>query len=222
MSDRFADSTLAYQGHGHRLGADRIGDLQRAAGATERLLELLAIPPEIRAPAQPTALPEPARGEVAFDNVFFHYPSRPDHAALVDFSLVAQPGEKIALVGPSGAGKSTVFQLLLRFYDPQSGSVKLDGVDLREADPAEVRARIGLVPQDPVMFAADADPRIAWSSSSEPSVSAVHIPLIESVPSASPRMYAFEESENEVTSAVSLVSVTSVLLKYGLITNSSR
>ncbi len=124
-----------------------IGDLQRAAGATERLLELLAIPPEIRAPAHPTVLPEPARGEVAFDNVTFHYPSRPDHAALDDFTLVARPGEKIAFVGPSGAGKSTVFQLLLRFYDPAAGAIRLDNVDLREADPAMVRVRIGLVPQ---------------------------------------------------------------------------
>jgi len=145
-----------------------IGDLQRAAGATERLLELLAIPPEIRAPAQPTALPEPARGEVAFDNVFFHYPSRPDHAALVDFSLVAQPGEKIALVGPSGAGKSTVFQLLLRFYDPAAGAVRLDNVDLREADPAMARARIGLVPQEPVIFAADAWENIAYGRPDAP------------------------------------------------------
>jgi len=139
-----------------------IGDLQRAAGATERLLELLAVPPEIRAPAYPIPMPEPVRGEVAFGNVTFHYPSRPRDAALEDFTLVARPGEKIALVGPSGAGKSTVFQLLLRFYDPAAGAVRLDGVDLREADPAMVRARIGLVPQEPVIFAADAWENIAY------------------------------------------------------------
>ena len=139
-----------------------IGDLQRAAGATERLLELLAVPPEISAPEHPTPMPEPVRGEVAFDNVTFHYPSRPEDAALEDFSLVARPGEKIALVGPSGAGKSTVFQLLLRFYDPAAGAVRLDDVDLREADPALVRARIGLVPQEPVIFAADAWENIAY------------------------------------------------------------
>jgi ATP-binding cassette subfamily B protein len=139
-----------------------IGDLQRAAGATERLLELLAVPPEISAPEHSTPMPEPVRGEVAFDNVTFHYPSRPEDAALENFSLVARPGEKIALVGPSGAGKSTVFQLLLRFYDPAAGAVRLDDVDLREADPAMVRARIGLVPQEPVIFAADAWENIAY------------------------------------------------------------
>jgi ATP-binding cassette subfamily B protein len=139
-----------------------IGDLQRAAGATERLLELLAVPTEIGAPANPTPLPDPARGEVAFENVTFHYPSRPEQPALHAFSLSVNPGEKIALVGPSGAGKSTVFQLLMRFYDPTSGTVRLDGVDLRETDPAAVRARIGLVPQEPVIFAANAWENIAY------------------------------------------------------------
>ena len=130
-----------------------VGDLQRAAGATERLFELLAVEPEIATPAQPVALPSPSRGEVALDAVTFHYPSRPDANALDDFSLSVKRGERVALVGPSGAGKTTVFQLLLRFYDPQSGTVRVDGVDVRDADPAELRRRIALVPQDPVIFA---------------------------------------------------------------------
>ena len=132
------------------------GELQRAAGATERLFDLLDTVPEIRAPANPRALPEPPQGALSFRDVRFHYPSRPDWAALEDFSLEIEPGETVALVGPSGAGKSTVFQLLLRFYDPQAGTVALDGVDIREADPVEVRRRLGIVSQDPVVFSADA------------------------------------------------------------------
>ncbi|MDW5534804.1 MULTISPECIES: ABC transporter transmembrane domain-containing protein [Azospirillum] len=133
-----------------------IGDLQRAAGATERLFSLLAVESEIRAPAVPKSLPSPAAGALSFDDVRFHYPSRPDWAALEGFSLDVKPGERVALVGPSGAGKSTVFQLLLRYYDPQAGSVRLDGVDVRDADPVAVRRRLGLVAQDPVVFSADA------------------------------------------------------------------
>jgi ATP-binding cassette subfamily B protein len=129
------------------------GDLQRAAGATERLFELLTVAPEIRAPAHPVALPVPARGTVAFDNVTFRYPSRPDAPALDAFSLAVRAGESVALVGPSGAGKTTVFQLLLRFYDPQEGSVRVDGVDVRTADPQLLRGRLAVVPQDPVIFA---------------------------------------------------------------------
>ncbi len=131
-----------------------IGDLQRAAGATERLMELLATEPAIRAPANPQALPDPPRGEVRFERVSFHYPSRRDAAALSDFSLAVSRGEKVALVGPSGAGKSTVFQLLLRYYDPDAGAITLDGVELKKADPKSARGRIALVPQDPVIFAA--------------------------------------------------------------------
>ena len=131
-----------------------IGDLQRAAGATERLFELLAIEPDIRAPAHPVALPLPARGTVAFDGVTFTYPSRPDTPALAGLSLAVEAGERVALVGPSGVGKTTVFALLLRFYDPQAGSVRIDGVDLKAADPRDARRRLAVVPQDPVIFAA--------------------------------------------------------------------
>ena len=133
-----------------------MGDLARAAGATERLFELLATRSPIAAPADPVPMPVPPRGAVRFEEVVFHYPSRPDLAALNGLSFTVEPGETVALVGPSGAGKSTVFQLLLRFYDPRSGRILIDGVDVRAADPAAVRARIGLVPQDPVIFSTDA------------------------------------------------------------------
>ena len=135
------------------------GDVQRAAGATERLMELLAAQPEIDVPLQPQTLPPPTpgqTGEIRMEHVVFHYPSRPDHAALTDFSLHVRAGETVAVVGPSGAGKTTLFQLLLRFYDPASGRIVLDGVDIADADPVAVRARIGIVPQDTVVFSADA------------------------------------------------------------------
>ena len=131
------------------------GDLQRAAGATERLMELLATKSNIAAPAAPADMPEPARGAVRLEDVTFRYPTRPEITALNAFSLSVAPGERIALVGPSGAGKTTVFQLLLRFYDPHVGRVSIDDIDLRDALPESVRARIGLVPQDPVIFADD-------------------------------------------------------------------
>jgi len=130
--------------------------MQRAAGAADRLTELLAERPAIAAPAEPTRFPPGARGEVAFQNVSFRYPSRPDAAALDGLNFVVRPGETVALVGPSGAGKSTVFQLLLRFYDAQEGRVVVDGVDVRAADPAALRARLAVVPQDPVIFSANA------------------------------------------------------------------
>jgi ATP-binding cassette subfamily B protein len=129
------------------------GDLQRAAGATERLLELLEARPDVAVPPAPTPLPEQPRGEIAFEAVNFRYPSRPDTPALDAFSLTVAPGESVALVGPSGAGKTTVFQLLLRFYDPQSGRLLLDGVPLAAADPLAVRRCIALVPQEAVIFA---------------------------------------------------------------------
>ncbi len=131
-----------------------IGDLQRGAGAAERLLEILGTLPQVSAPPLPIPLPEPPVGRVTLERVTFFYPTRPATAALDDFSLDVNPGEKLALVGPSGAGKSTVFQLLLRFYDPTAGAVRLDGVDLRLADPAAVRSRIAIVPQEPAIFAA--------------------------------------------------------------------
>jgi ATP-binding cassette subfamily B protein len=133
-----------------------MGDLQRAAGAAERLMDLLATETAIVAPAAPAVLPQPAEGAIRFERVTFRYPARPDRAALNAFDLAVAPGERVALVGPSGAGKTTVFQLLLRFYDPQDGVVSLDGVGLKRADPAEIRARIGLVPQEPMIFSADA------------------------------------------------------------------
>ncbi|MDA0341971.1 MAG: ABC transporter transmembrane domain-containing protein, partial [Proteobacteria bacterium] len=139
-----------------------LGDLQRAAGAMDRLTGLLSTRAEISAPANPVALPVPAEGRIAFDAVTFHYPSRPDQAALEALTLTVEPGETVALVGPSGAGKTTVFQLLLRFYDPTSGVLRLDGVPLLDADPAEVRARIGLVPQDAVIFSADVSENIRF------------------------------------------------------------
>ena len=130
------------------------GELQRAAGATERLMELLDTPADIAAPANPLPLPDPSQATVALEQVTFAYPSRSNDPALHALSLRVTAGERVALVGPSGAGKTTVFQLLLRFYDPQSGRVLLDGVDLKRADPHAVRQRFAVVPQEPVIFAA--------------------------------------------------------------------
>jgi ATP-binding cassette subfamily B protein len=138
-----------------------VGDLQRAAGAAERLIELLGTAPGIAAPPQPVALP-PARGEVSCENVSFRYPTRRESKALDEFSLAVRAGETVALVGPSGAGKTTVFQLLLRFYDPDDGMIRFDGVGLRDADPAALRARIGLVPQEPVIFSGSAIDNIRY------------------------------------------------------------
>ena len=132
------------------------GDLLRGAGAAGRLAELLSEEPGIAAPENPIALPLPSRGQIAFDNVTFSYPTRLDTRALSNFSLTVSPGETVAVVGPSGAGKSTLFQLAQRFYDPQGGSVRIDGVALTSADPAEIRKRMALVPQETVLFAASA------------------------------------------------------------------
>jgi ATP-binding cassette subfamily B protein len=128
------------------------GDLQRAAGASERLMELLHTKPAIAPPLSPRPPASPARGAIAFEHVTFHYPSRPDTAALKDFSLAVTPGETVALVGPSGAGKSTVFQLLLRFFASQQGRIHFDGVDIAELDPVALRRHIAVVAQDPVIF----------------------------------------------------------------------
>ncbi len=141
-----------------------IADLQRAAGATERLIEILQCQPDIESPKRPRSLPNPVRGAVRFEKVVFRYPTRPTWAALEEVSFAVKPGETVALVGPSGAGKSTVFQLLLRFYDPQAGTIRLDGVDLREADLAAARACLGLVPQEPVIFAATASENIRYGA----------------------------------------------------------
>ena len=128
------------------------GDVQRAAGATERLMELLHEVPAIRAPARPLSLPAKPGGAVRFDNVTFHYPTRPDFKALNGFSLEVKSGEAVALVGPSGAGKSTVFQLMLRFFDAQSGRIAFDGVDITQLDPLALRRNIAVVSQEPVIF----------------------------------------------------------------------
>jgi len=128
------------------------GDVQKAAGAMERIDELMRAEPAIAAPANPSVLPSPARGEVSMSGVDFAYPGRPDLTALKGFSLTVRPGETVALVGPSGAGKSTVFRLLLRFYDPQGGMVTVDGVDVRKADPVEVRSRYAWVSQEAPLF----------------------------------------------------------------------
>jgi ATP-binding cassette subfamily B protein len=128
-------------------------EIQRAGGAIERIVELLDAPAEIAAPANAVALPVPARGELVFEQVSFRYPARDNVSALADFTLAVRPGETVALVGPSGAGKTTVFQLALRFRDPNSGLIRLDGVPLRDADPKAIRERIGIVPQDTVVFA---------------------------------------------------------------------
>jgi ATP-binding cassette subfamily B protein len=138
------------------------GDVQRAAGAMERLVELESTPPAIQAPALPVELPRPHRGRIQFDNVTFRYPSRLESKALDDFRVTIEPGETIAFVGPSGAGKSTTFQLLLRFYDPASGRVLIDGVDVAHARPEDVRRMIGLVPQDTVLFGATARENIRY------------------------------------------------------------
>jgi ATP-binding cassette subfamily B protein len=132
------------------------GDVQKASGAMERISELLNSRPGIAAPEKPQTLPVPAQGAIAFKDVVFSYPGRPDLPALNGFDLTVRPGETVALVGPSGAGKSTVLRLLLRFYDPQGGAVTLDGVDLRDADPAQVRERMALVAQDSPLFSGSA------------------------------------------------------------------
>jgi len=146
------------------------GDLLRAAGAASRLDELMHEKPTIAPPAKPQALPVPARGSLSFRNVTFRYPTRPETAALVDFTLEIEPGETVAIVGPSGAGKSTIFQLAERFYDPQAGTIRLDGIPLTAADPADIRERMAFVPQDGVLFSADARDNLRyghWTASDD-------------------------------------------------------
>ncbi|HEY9451336.1 MAG TPA: ABC transporter transmembrane domain-containing protein, partial [Bradyrhizobium sp.] len=138
------------------------GEVSAASGAAERLFEILRVKSQITAPPKPVALPVPARGDVGFENVSFAYPARPDVMAIDNVSLSVRAGEKVAIVGPSGAGKSTLFHLLLRFYDPARGTISLDGVPVRSADPVDVRSRIALVPQDSVVFAASARENIRF------------------------------------------------------------
>ncbi|RWA64855.1 ABC transporter transmembrane domain-containing protein [Mesorhizobium sp.] len=138
------------------------GELAQAAGAAERLTEILAEKPAIQPPADPRPLPAKAKGAISFDDVSFSYPARPDRAAVHGLSFQVKPGETVAIVGPSGAGKSTVFSLILRFYDPETGRIVIDGVDLREADPAAIRQRIAIVPQDVTIFAASARDNIGF------------------------------------------------------------
>jgi len=140
-----------------------IGDLQRAAGATERLMGLLAVRPDLPAAAQPLTLPVPPRGEISLTGVSFSYPSRLDTPALDAVDLLVRRGERVAVVGPSGAGKSTLFQLLLRFYDVSGGSIRVDGIDVRAVDPRELRRRFALVPQDPVIFAASVAENVRYA-----------------------------------------------------------
>ncbi|UDL87822.1 ATP-binding cassette domain-containing protein [Mesorhizobium sp. PAMC28654] len=138
------------------------GEMAQAAGAAERLTEILAEKPAIQSPADPKPLPAVVKGAISFDDVSFSYPARPDRAAVHGLSFSVKPGETVAIVGPSGAGKSTVFSLILRFYDPETGKIMIDGVDVRDADPAAVRERIAIVPQDVTIFAASARDNIGF------------------------------------------------------------
>ena len=142
--------------------SENIGDLQRAAGAAERLAELRAEPPVIAEPARPKTLPRPVKGAVSFDDVCFRYPTRPEQLALDRLRLDVAPGETVAIVGPSGAGKTTVFNLLLRFYDPESGAIRVDGVDVRDLRFADLRGVLAIVPQEPVLFTASVADNIRY------------------------------------------------------------
>lgn len=138
------------------------GDMQRAAGAAERLVELLTTESDIKAPDEPREIEGPAKGAIEFSDVAFRYPTRDNKAVLQGFNLKIQPGEKVAIVGPSGAGKSTIFQLLLRFYDPARGSIRLDGIDLSDLSPQDLRRQFAIVPQDPVMFSGTLETNVAY------------------------------------------------------------
>ena len=153
--------------------SETIGDLQRAAGAAERLAELGAEPPAIVEAVHPKLLPKPVQGSVRFEEVSFRYPTRPDSLALDRFELAVAPGETVAIVGPSGAGKTTVFNLLLRFYDPESGTIRIDGVDIRDLSFASLRGTLAIVPQEPVLFTASVTENIRYGRP-DASEAAVH------------------------------------------------
>ena len=178
------------------------GDLQLASGAAERLFELLAIEPSIACPENPIPLPTPAQGRVEFQNVDFRYPTRQEVVALNDFSFVAAAGETVAIVGPSGAGKSTVLRLLLRFYDPIGGQIKVDGVDVREADPRDVRQRLAIVPQESAIFTQSLRENIRYGrpEASDAEVErAAEVALVDEFAQNLPRGYDTLLGENGMT-----------------------
>lgn len=178
------------------------GELQLAAGAAERLFEILGVQPEIEAPANPVPLPEPARGEVVFENVEFSYPTRPSIRSLRDFSFSVRSGEMVAIVGPSGAGKSTVLRLLMRFYDPRAGRILLDGVDLRHACPRDIRSRLAIVPQETAIFTESLRENIRYGrpDATDADVeSAAEAALVGEFVRALPEGYATRLGENGMT-----------------------
>jgi ATP-binding cassette subfamily B protein len=178
------------------------GDLQLAAGAAERLFELLEIEPSIKAPVDPVLLPQPSRGSVAFEQVEFAYPTRQEITALHDFCFSATAGETIAIVGPSGAGKSTVLRLLMRFYDPQSGRVLIDGIDLRDADPRAVRSRMAIVPQETAIFSESLRENIRYGrpDASDAEVEhAAEVAMVDEFASALPEGFDTALGENGMT-----------------------
>ena len=178
------------------------GEVQLAAGAAERLAELLETDPVIAPPAAPEALPDPPRGEIAFQDVNFTYPTRPDQPALSGLNLTVRPGETVAIVGPSGAGKSTLFNLLLRFYDPDSGTVSVDGVDVKAADPVAVRERMALVPQDTVIFSSSVGENIGYgkpNASRQEIEEAAEAALAHGFVSAMPEGYGTRVGERGMT-----------------------
>jgi ATP-binding cassette subfamily B protein len=178
------------------------GEITAAGGAAGRIAELLALKPAIVAPLRAVALPKPARGEISFERVDFAYPARLEHSALHSLSFTVRAGETVAIVGPSGAGKSTIFQLLARFYDPLSGRILLDGVDIKTADPAELRRRIKSVPQEPVIFSCSLADNIRygdWQASDEAVREAARRAAADDFIRALPDGYATLPGERGVT-----------------------
>jgi ATP-binding cassette, subfamily B, bacterial len=177
-------------------------EIMRAAGATERLMELLMAQTDIAAPANVKSLASPVRGAVKFDGVDFYYPARPEAAALRNVSLNIEPGQTIALVGPSGAGKSTMFQLILRFYDPQKGAISLDGINIKDLDPAELRKAISIVQQNAPLFSGSAADNIRFgksSASDEEVLAAAHAANAHDFIDALPEGYDTQLGENATT-----------------------